>query len=103
MCKNLTPPIKFKAQKPAAKFSRKCQVRCRDFERKGEKTKVRDTWSRNSSELCAPACSRVVANGREKDRERQRFLRLPHPPKKSGGRGGKVSATLGASLRRSER
>jgi hypothetical protein len=35
------------------------------------------------------------------DRERQRFLHLPHPPKR--GEGGKVSVTLGASLRRFER
>jgi hypothetical protein len=35
MCKNLTPPIKFKAQKLAAKFSKKCQVRCKDFGTEG--------------------------------------------------------------------
>lgn len=30
-CTNLTPPMKFNAQKLAAKFSSKCQVRCKDF------------------------------------------------------------------------
>jgi hypothetical protein len=33
---NLTPPIKFKAQKLAAKLSRKCQVRCKVY--RGEAT-----------------------------------------------------------------
>ena len=31
---DLTPPIKFKAQKLAAKFSVRCQVRCSCYERR---------------------------------------------------------------------
>jgi hypothetical protein len=30
---NLTAPMKFKAQKLAAKLSTKCQVRCKDYSR----------------------------------------------------------------------
>jgi hypothetical protein len=89
--KNLTAPIKFKAQKLAAKFSKKCQVRCKDFAVEGRK-QVSDGPS--TSKLYAPACSRVVADGGEKGRERQRFLSLPHPPKRAGG-GGKGKCDTG--------
>jgi hypothetical protein len=93
---NLTPPIKFKAQKLAAKFSRKCQVRCKVYRREATHSgsHVATIPKQASAHL-------FVAELLLMKKKCQRFLNLPQPPKR-GGKGGKVSVTLGASLRRSE-
>ena len=93
---NLTPPIKFKAQKLAAKFSRKCQVRCKVY-RKG----ASNSGSHFATIPKQASAHLFVAELLLMKKKRQRFLKLPQPPKR-GGKGGKVSVTLGASLRRSE-
>ncbi len=97
---NLTAPIKFKEQKLTAKLSTKCQVRCKDYSRTMYSA-LQSSGPNFKTKFCSLACNRVVA--KEKNIERKNVSNSCNCPTPEKGEGDKLSATLGASLRRSER